>query len=493
MSALTDLMKQHGNSHAADIEWLHALLADWQVIADLSFADLVLWISDGKNGFIAAGHARPSSAATVFYRDITGKPVEKAWSQIVSKAFKTGKPVELGGLDKYQGMPARLSAVPVFRRLNAASGTDITPSPIAVVTKHINLGDAAAPTKTRISLSALGEKLLNMVVDGNYPVASEQSYPRRGTPRVNDGLVHIDADGMVLFSSPNGISAFQKLGVDGELEGRSLLEVTNKLNKDRRNVDEGLPMVVSGRVAWRADIEGNSAALSIRSIPIFENSENTGAILLCRDVTELRRQERELVTKDATIREIHHRVKNNLQTVASLLRIQGRRSKSPETLEALGDAERRVAAIAVVHDSLSEGLAQDVDFDEIFDRIIALVGELAAGYNAKVTNLRIGKFGRLPSEIATPLAVVLTEIITNAYEHGLANKTGHLTVTAARKSKKLFITVADDGVGIEPGKIQSGLGTQIVTTLAEGELRGKIDFKSDKTGGTTVALEVPIA
>jgi len=486
-------MKQNGQTHAADIEWLHALVGDWQVIADLSFADLVLWISDGKNGFVAAGHARPSSAATVFYRDITGKPVEKAWAQLVSKAFKTGKSVEFGEPDKYQGVPARLSAVPVFRKLNFSSGRDITPSPIAVVTKHTNLGEAAAPNKTRISLSGLGDKLLNMVVDGNYPVFSEQSSPRRGAPRVNDGLVHIDGEGVVIFSSPNGMSAFQKLGVEGELEGRSLIAVTDELNKDKRNIDEGLPMVLSGRVAWRADIEGNDAALSVRSIPIFENSVSTGSILLCRDVTELRRQERELVTKDATIREIHHRVKNNLQTVASLLRIQGRRSKSPETLEALSDAERRVAAIAVVHDSLSEGLAQDVNFDEVFDRIISLVGDLAAGYNAKVTNLRIGKFGRLPSEIATPLAVVLTELVTNAYEHGLANKTGHLTVTATRKSKKLFITVADDGVGLEPGKIQSGLGTQIVTTLAEGELRGKIDFKSDKTGGTTVALEVPIA
>jgi two-component sensor histidine kinase len=485
-------MKQNGQSNSSDIEWLHALIADWQVIADLSFADLVLWIFDGKNGFIAAGHARPSSAATVFYRDITGKPVEKAWSQIISKAYKTGEAVDFGQVDKYQGMPARLSAVPVFRRLNFTNPTGITPSPIAVVTKHTNLGEVAAPNKTRLNLSSLGDKLLGMVLDANYPVFSEQSSPRRGAPRVNDGLVHIDAQSTVIFSSPNGISAFQKLGVDGELEGRSLLEITNDLNRGRRNVDEGLAFVVSGRLSWRADIEGSTAVLSVRSIPIYENGINTGAILLCRDVTELRRQERELVTKDATIREIHHRVKNNLQTVASLLRIQGRRSKSPETLEALSDAERRIAAIALVHDSLSEGLAQDVNFDEIFDRIIALASELAAGYNAKVTNLRIGKFGRLPSEIATPLAVVLTEIVTNAYEHGLANKTGHLSVTATRKSKRLFITIADDGIGLEPGKIQTGLGTQIVTTLAEGELRGKIDFKSDKTGGTTVVLEIPI-
>jgi len=185
-------------------------------------------------------------------------------------------------------------------------------------------------------------------------------------------------------------------------------------------------------------------------------------------------------------------VKNNLQTVASLLRIQGRRSQSEETLEALSDAERRVAAIAVVHDSLSEGLAQDVNFDEVFDRIIALVSELALAFNARVTNLRIGKFGRLPSEMATPLSVVLTEIVTNAYEHGLANRTGHVTVNAFRKSKRLYITVSDDGVGLEPGKVLTGLGTQIVKTLVEGELRGKIEFKSDKTGGTTVSLELPL-
>ena len=147
-------MKQQGQEHAPDIEWLHALVADWQVIADLSFADLVLWIPNNKGVFIAAGHARPSSAATVFYRDITGKPVEKAWANLVAEAYKTGEIVEFGQLDEYQGVPARLSAIPVFRRLNSKSGTDLIPSPIAVVTKHTNLVEAAAPNKTRINLAS---------------------------------------------------------------------------------------------------------------------------------------------------------------------------------------------------------------------------------------------------------------------------------------------------------------------------------------------------
>lgn len=485
-------MKSSGQAHGPDIEWLHELIADWQVIADLSFADLVLWISDGEGSFVAAGHARPSSTATIFYRDITGNSVHSSWLTLIAKAFDTGQIVEDVEVGQYQGVPATLSAIPVFRKLNVQSGSDITPSPIAVITKHTSMVEASVPNRTRMNLTSLGDVLLRMVTQGDYPVFSIQGAPRRGTPRVNDGLLHLDENGVVVFSSPNGISAFQKLGVTGELEGRSLAEVTDDLNRNRLSIDENLRVVVAGKTAWRADFEGNQSALSVRAIPITEHGKHIGAILLCRDVTELRRQERELITKDATIREIHHRVKNNLQTVASLLRIQGRRSKSSETLEALSDAERRVAAIAVVHDSLSEGLAQDVNFDEVFDRIIAMVAELAAAYNAKVTNLRIGKFGRMPSELATPLAVVLTEIVTNAYEHGLANRVGHLTVTATRKAKKLYISIADDGAGLEPGKELSGLGTQIVKTLVESELLGKIEFRSEKTGGTTVSVEVPL-
>ncbi len=122
---------------------------------------------------------------------------------------------------------------------------------------------------------------------------------------------------------------------------------------DRGQVDETLAMVTAGRAAWRTDVEANGAALSLRAIPVTDNGERIGAVLLCRDVSDLRRRERELITKDATIREIHHRVKNNLQTVAALLRLQSRRVEAPEAKEALSEAMRRVATIAMVHETLS--------------------------------------------------------------------------------------------------------------------------------------------
>jgi two-component sensor histidine kinase len=232
--------------------------------------------------------------------------------------------------------------------------------------------------------------------------------------------------------------------------------------------------------------------LSVRAIPLSVGANRIGAIVLCRDATDFRLQERELITKDATIREIHHRVKNNLQTVASLLRIQSRRSGSAEVKDSLKLAERRVSAIALVHDTLSEGLAQEVNFDEIFERISRLATEVASTNNSSVRTQVIGRFGQLKSEIATPLAVSLTELLTNAVEHGLAGRDGLVQVTVERRPKRLEIVVADNGNSFDAANIGSGLGTQIIRTLVEGELRGSIHWGVGPDSGARASLSVPL-
>jgi two-component sensor histidine kinase len=282
-----------------------------------------------------------------------------------------------------------------------------------------------------------------------------------------------------------------RLGIIGELEGQSLAQAAAPITQGK-NIDESLPLVLTGRAPWRTDMDSRNVTLTVRAIPLKAKGARVGAIVLCRDVTELRRQERELITKDATIREIHHRVKNNLQTVASLLRIQSRRSRSKEAKESLEQAMRRVSAIALVHDTLSEGLSQDVNFDEVFDRILMLATEVASSMNTSVKTILDGKFGQLKSEMATPLAVALTEIITNAVEHGLAERSGVVAVNAERKQRQLLITVSDNGKGLTDGKLGEGLGTQIIRTLIEGELRGSIHWSSPKEGGTRVAITLPL-
>ena len=206
----------------------------------------------------------------------------------------------------------------------------------------------------------------------------------------------------------------------------------------------------------------------------------------------MRNQEQELITKDATIREIHHRVKNNLQTVASLLRIQARRAKSEEARESLSQAMRRVAAIAVVHDTLSTGLSQIVDFDSVFDRVLLLVAEVASIHNTTAHTKKTGVFGELPSEYATPLALALTELVTNAVEHGLAGREGDVVISAVRTDDELNVSITDTGAGLPEGTVGDGLGTQIVRTLIQGELGGTIEWGAREGGGTEVKVHVPL-
>jgi two-component sensor histidine kinase len=491
VSTLSELMLGQDRSDNADVEWLHLLVADGQLIADLAFADIVLWAPNENGSFVAVAHSRPSSAATLFYRDFVGQEVRPGWRQQISEAFETVQIVDTAAPDWYEETPTRVRAVPVLRRISP-SGAAVSNLPIAVLTRHSNLGEARTPSRQELTFNQCANDLFTMIASGDFPDMAAPSGPRRGAPRASDGLVRLDPDGIVMFASPNALSAFTRMGSADELEGESLAEVTTKMLSGKMHVDESLPLVVSGRAPWRTDIEARGVTITLRTIPIRHLGERVGAMLLVRDVTEVRHQEQELITKDATIREIHHRVKNNLQTVASLLRIQARRSQNDASRDALTQAMRRVSAIGLVHDTLSEGLTQSVDFDDVFERVLLLVAEVASSHNTTVRPVKTGKFGTLPSQYATPLALALTELVTNAVEHGLAERDGKVEISAKRKNNRLTIRVQDNGVGLPEGKVGSGLGTQIVRTLIQGELGGTIDWHTFEGEGTEVTIDVPL-
>lgn len=500
MSTLSDLVHEHSDADEADIEWLHLLIADGQLLADLAFADIVLWVPTREGSFVAVAHARPSSSATLFYRDFVGQPIKPEWQRQVTEAFDSAQIVDSSAPDWYEETPTRVRAVAVLRRPPRGAGGGGAHEgssgvhPVAVITRHTNLSEARMPSRQELTFNECANDLFTMIAAGDFPDSAAPSGPRRGAPRASDGLVRLDLDGVVTFASPNGLSAFNRMGFAAELEGQSLATVTTSLLLGRpQQVDESLPLVVTGRAPWRTDIESRGVTVTLRTIPLVVAGRRIGAIVLARDVSEVRHQERELITKDATIREIHHRVKNNLQTVASLLRIQARRSQTDTTRDALTQAMRRVTAIAVVHDTLSEGLNQNVDFDVVFSRVLMLIAEVASSHNTVVRPKSTGSFGTLPSEYATPLALALTELVTNAVEHGLEGRPdGEVEIIASRTDDALAVKVRDNGGGMPEGKVGSGLGTQIVRTLIEGELGGTIDWHTLEGEGTEVTIEVPL-
>jgi two-component system, sensor histidine kinase PdtaS len=482
--SLNDVVRLRTNLSEADLDWLHALAADWQMLADLSFADLVLWVPAREgSGFWAAAQMRPTTGPTAYVEDFVGTFAPYGKFPLVDAAYQSGV-IRRDADPEWWGddLPVRVETIPV-RRAGAT---------IAVIARNTNLLSVRTPSRLELAYLESAGYLARMIAEGRFP----QRGPvlgRRGAPRVGDGLIRLDREGVVTYVSPNAISAYRRLGLTADLVGEHLGDVTARLAPPEGPVDEALQVVISGKVSRLVEVEANGAVLALRVIPLDPGGHRIGALVLCRDVTEVRRRERELLTKDATIREIHHRVKNNLQTVAALLRLQARRLDNPEARGALQEAVARVGSIAVVHEMLSHTADDAVNFDDVVDQVQSMVIEVSA--DAHIKARRVGSFGLLDANVATPLAMSLTELMQNAVEHGIGAGDGELTVEVDRRVGRLHVVVADDGKGL-PEDFDSDasgrLGLQIVRTLVVGELGGTLDLGNRPGGGTQAVIDLPM-
>src|SRR4051794_25783500 len=493
VASLIELVRAHTDLDPEDVAWLQLLQADWQIIADLSFADLILWLPDRAGaGFWAGGQMRPTTGPTAYVDDIVGTFVPTGRRPHLDIAYAEGRLVREGDPEWRDDVPVRAETIPVRRGQRV----------IAVVGRNTNLLGVRTPSRLELSYLQTAAELTQMIAGGHFPVPGQRS-DHADTPRVGDGFVRVDERGRVVYASPNALSVYRRLGLSGDLDGLRLTEVTRELVPVRLRPDEEtLSAVLGGRANRDAELGTESVSLIVRAIPLRPLGALIGALVLVRDVTDLRRRDRELVTKDATIREIHHRVKNNLQTVAALLRLQARRMDSADAKAALEEAVRRVGSIAIVHEILSQAVEETVAFDDVADRLgsmVADVGSLGGGPRVR----RQGSFGVLPSETATTVAMVLTELLQNAVEHGYpdaepsASQTaGDIVVTAERTDHRLVFTVDDDGQGLPAGFDLAGsstLGLSIVGTLVESELGGRLSLGPAPSGrGTRAEIDVPL-
>ncbi|WP_207957975.1 PAS domain-containing sensor histidine kinase [Streptomyces sp. YIM 98790] len=495
---MNDLVRAHTDLDETDLEWLHLLVSEWQLLADLSFADLVLWLPtrDGDR-YISVAQMRPNTGPTSYQDDMVGHTVPRGRRPLLDAALDEGRIVREGDPEWREEVPVRVESIPVRRDSRV----------LGVIARNTNLLTVRTPSRLELTYLQSAADLAQMIATGAFPYPDQQGGMDRA-PRVGDGFIRLDADGIVQYASPNALSAYHRLGLNADLVGLELGQTTAELAPTRGPVDESLVKLASGWAPREAEIEGADCVIQLRAIPLKPRGERIGSIILLRDVTELRRRERELLTKDATIREIHHRVKNNLQTVAALLRLQSRRigaaggdnpdSPANPAKVALDEAVRRVGSIAIVHETLSQNLDERVEFDEIADRVLAMVAELSPG---RITHRRTGRFGVLDAETATPLSMVLTEIVQNALEHAFGpGEKGTVEVGAARSESgrgpgRLLVTVQDDGRGLPAGfdpHTSGNLGLQIVRTLVEGELGGRFEMTTAHEGGTRVIIDLPL-
>lgn len=492
MASLAEVLRGHTPLSEDDLAWLQRLTADWQIVADLSFADLVLWLPDREDsGHWAAAQLRPTTGPTAYVDDLVGSFIPRGRRLLLDRALDEGRIVREGEPEWRIDVPVRVETIPVRRG-------DRT---LGVVARNTNLIGVRTPSRLELAYMQTAADLARMISNGQFPY-SEQWEENADAPRVGDGFIRLDHGGRVEYASPNAMSLYRRLGLATDLTGLDLAETTRKLVPAEHRIDEDrLSAVLGGRQPAFGELGNGETVVAYRSLPLRPDGATIAGVVLLRDVTDLRRRDRELITKDATIREVHHRVKNNLQTVAALLRLQARRMAEPEGRAALEEAVRRVGSIALVHETLSTAFDETVPFDEVADRLRIMVAEVSSP-GAEVRTVREGSFGMLSADVATPLAMVLTEVLQNAVEHGFVHEhsgdlgqAGEVVVRAERAPGRLIVVVDDSGRGLPAGfslDTSSSLGLSIVRTLVTSELNGELTMGARPGGGTRVSIEIPV-
>ncbi|MGB9879839.1 MAG: sensor histidine kinase, partial [Anaerolineae bacterium] len=223
---------------------------------------------------------------------------------------------------------------------------------------------------------------------------------------------------------------------------------------------------------------------STADVPSPAGSVPVGVMLTVHDATEARDKERELKAKMAMVQEIHHRVKNNLQVIASLLRLQARRATSPEVEQALQETVNRILSVAVVHEFLSYDSGSVINLRDVTQRIVEQMVQSVVDPSKNIRFQLTGPGIYLSSQQATACALVINELLLNAVEHGYEQRNvGLVTIELNDEGEWVSISVSDDGAGI-PSDFdldeQGGLGLRIVRTLVQGDLKGKFELQGDK-------------
>ena len=498
MATVGELARQHTELTKEQTGHIVNLVGEWGMLADLCFADLMLHVPTTEGDWIIIGQVRAATGQTLHISDFVGTRYAESDRSLIAECHRTGTIVE--GEIKVDGIidDCLLMAIPV----------KFDGSVIAVLTREWSRRSGRQPGELERTYLEMFDRFSQMVAAGGFPFQGRVA-DSSVAPRVGDGAIVLDEGARIRYASPNATSALHRVGITATLVGQTLAELGVIDSSVRQAFERCEPIVEEFE-------QTTEVTLLTRCIPIVENGHEgpraTGAVMLLRDVSELRRRDRMILSKDATIRESHRRVKNNLQTISSLLRLQGRRLESAEAKAAVAESVRRIRTIALVHETLSREPGDDVAFIEIVRPLLRLVEEGLQSPDRPMRFTVAGDGGRLPATVATPLSVVLTELLQNAIDHGfpVGGGGGNVVVSLSHDDEWLGITVVDDGKGIDPGfdlGAQTGLGLSIVRTLVTTELAGSIDMRqatadelasaglspAEGNSGTVIELRVPLA
>jgi two-component sensor histidine kinase len=465
-------------------------------VADISRSDLLLYVRCGDQEAVVVAHARPHSIMPVHLQDVVGHRVdpdtEFAVFRVLRVRFRLASRRARGSRRLIAG------GAPVTQQIWPIRGDG--GRVIAALSVEANyIADVRQKSRSPVFRRAV-TALQSMLLLGEL-VGAERLSPFAAY----DGILVVDHQRVIRYASGIATEHYRRLGYQDSLVGRRLSSLETADHTIFTEVGQ-TSACYEGETEEVPYLKGGHPRIWIRkAVPLIAYAwgiprwrpwkwlrrHQSGVLFTVHDATEERLEEQERKVQAALVKEIHHRVKNNLQTVASLMRMKRRRSKNEEIRRVLKDSENRILSMAVVHEYLSRADRQDINIREVAQRIIQETkrGVLSDEKQIRVV-LEAGNNLYLPARQATACALVINELLQNAIEHGYAERvSGEIAIQLDDKGDEVCIVVADDGEGLPPhfDPEQTGsLGLQIVKTLAEGDLQGSFVLESEH--GTTATV-----
>lgn len=439
-----------------------------QFSSDLSHREVFVYVPGKQDDMmILAAHRQPFSRRRQGepQKTTAGAQVTVYDEPLVWRVFQTGNPLR-GAKETYYGRTEPIQCYPFVDNGGLTIG----------VVSFVGNVEKGRDLLTETAFLALQVPLTEH---------SDQLYKNLS---LQDGIILVNGNGVILYADEMAESIMRLRGTVRELTGETIYNSEINLS--------GVKHAIETRQGSVGDVRHSQNIFTRRIIPILRRGHIDRIIAIITERTELRQKEEELMVKTSVIKEIHHRVKNNLQTIAGLLRMQMRRVQSQEAKDALNESLNRIVSISLVHETLSRHDEEIIDVSEIAERLLFLVLHSLSGSESRIVPSFHGEKMMLPSAAATSLALVLNELITNAVLHGFAGRSeGHLQVTLSRQGDQALIVVRDDGCGMAVQQEKEGrkhLGLQIVHTLVEKDLQGTVVFAPNNPEGTEVTICFPL-
>lgn len=474
-----------------DQQLLERVRAALSLAADISRSDVVLLLPRKTLEVCVVAHARPHSMASLYSESIVGDCYPSSERRWLWRTVSQGKPNQRVIPEIYMQRPeVSQQFLPIMGAKN---------QPLAAVGILTNAIERERHRRRDVAFQRALTRFMQMLVTGQV-IGSEDVPPFRE----HDGIIFVDHIGRYRYLSGQASNVYRRLGYLDDLRGRALTEVgagdwniVQRAWTERRCVF--LEDIVHERILLRSAIPLFGKPERRLRERVFSHAlthDRYGALILIKDVTEPRQKARELKVKAMMLKEVHHRVKNNLQMLISIMRMQARRAQSEEARQLLLESINRMMSMTVIHESLSLGEDLILDLRSVVERIVTQVqaGVLEPRGGIQIV-LEHADPIQLPTSKTTACALVLNELLLNSLKHGFGEQSpGHIAVRLLDGGDIIELDVIDNGRGL-PDQFsleqESSLGLDIIRTLVQDDLKGTFELLPQAEAGTRAVVKFP--